>query len=60
VFLDDLKPFKKMITEIFTIGMTGERLFHELKNDFSVENVKTIEALIEKLKLKTLKGNLPT
>jgi UDP-N-acetylmuramoylalanine--D-glutamate ligase len=58
VFLDDLKPFKKMITEIFTIGMTGERLFHELKNDFSVENVKTIEALIEKLKLKTLKGNL--
>ncbi len=54
--LPDLLPFKGKITKIYTIGDVTERLFEELKQDFSVEkcfDLKTVFA-----RAKGLRGNL--
>lgn len=55
-FIETIRPFK--IKKIFTIGMTGDRLREELKNDFAVEVVGTIEKLSEVVKESQFKGVL--
>lgn len=57
-FLADLLPFKNKITKIFTIGMTTERLYEELKGDFAVEKLFDLRAMFQMAKEKKLAGNL--
>ncbi|MFN9113767.1 MAG: UDP-N-acetylmuramoyl-L-alanine--D-glutamate ligase, partial [Bacteroidota bacterium] len=57
-FLPDLLPFKGKITKIFTIGMTTERLYEELKGEFVVEKMFDLRAMFQNAKEKKLSGNL--
>ncbi len=54
--LPDLLPFKGKIAKIFTIGDVSERLFEELKADFTVERAGDLKTVFQKAK--GLKGNL--
>ena len=56
--LPDLLPFKGLISKIFTIGMTTERLVKELSGEFEVEAAHTLDQLLEMTKQQKLTGNL--
>lgn len=56
--LPELLPFKNRISTVFTLGMTTERLFNELQNDFSVVQGYDLDKLLAEVKRRQLKGNL--
>ncbi len=55
-FLPDLLPFKGKISKIFTIGDVTDRLYDELKSEFSVERAGDLRRVFELAE--GLKGNL--
>jgi UDP-N-acetylmuramoylalanine--D-glutamate ligase len=57
-FLPSLLPFKSQIKTIFTIGDVTERLYEELKNDFTVVKAKDLKTVFSIAKDQKLKGNL--
>lgn len=56
--LPGLLPYKDEVDTIFTIGDVSERLYEELKNDFTVVKAGDIKSAFELIKNGNLKGNL--
>lgn len=56
--LPDLMPFKHRLRKIFTMGETTDRLYDELRSDFSVERGFDLDQLLRLVKSQQLRGSL--
>ncbi len=56
--LPELMPYREKITKVFTIGMTAQRLCHELASHFMVQDVGDLDQVFKVVRAQGLTGNL--